>query len=417
MCSYMKICIVGCGNQGTGLAGLLAQEEDVEEIVLAHRDINKAKTALALVESLGQKVKLKNIRVEKADSLNSNEVARVAKGTDLIFNGIYSNCNIPLMQASLEVGAHYIDLLSNAVEGPGVPRNETIDAQLELDEKFKAAGLTAIPCLGVSPGWSSLVASNIIDQMDTVDSVITRNMDWIDSTELLAPVAPHHVFYLWLGPPHPTCMENGTLKEVDLLASEEVFEFPEPIGKQKIYTFTQDPDIVLIHRFSGKPIRYIEGKMAISMGGLEMKDVWIKAISKQTARHTGSDNMFELFGKSLMRTTDFKKLYEEGILKNGALACTVEVTGKKNGTPVRHTAYHVTTLSEAMKHIPWAGHNVYGTIGGLVLELVLMLGRGEFKKRGVIKIAELENPEFWFKKIEGRGHLLGEKIERGSCRF
>jgi saccharopine dehydrogenase-like NADP-dependent oxidoreductase len=411
----MRICIVGCGNQGTGLAGLLAQETDIEEIILVDSDIDRAKTAMGLVKSLGQKLKTKSIRVAEADALDSDEVACVANGTDLIFNGIYATYNTSLMQACLDVGAHYIDLRSNAVEGPGVPWNETIDAQLKMDEKFKLAGLTAVPCMGVSPGWANMMACYMIDQMDTIDSVICRNIDWIDSTDLLAPIAPRNVFYLWLGPPYPTCMVNGLPQKVELLESEEEFEFPAPAGKQKVYTFTQDPDIVLISKFANKPIPYIEGKMAICMGGLEMKDVWLKAISEQTAKHTGSDNMFDLFGKSLIYNTNFRQLCEEGILKDGILSCTVEVTGKKDGTTVRHTAYHSTTMTEAMKHIPWAGHNVYGTIGGMVVELVLMLCRGEYKERGVINVAEMaKDKDLWYKKLANRGHMLTEKVVKGT---
>jgi saccharopine dehydrogenase-like NADP-dependent oxidoreductase len=410
----MKICIMGCGNQGTGIAGLLAQEDDVEELILADNDINRATTAEALIKSMGNIVKTRSIKTAQADAHNSQEIAKVAEGVDLIFNGIFPSCNIPIMQACLKIGAHYTDLFSWAVEGPDVPRSETIDAQLELDEKFKSAGITAIPSLGIAPGWSNLVTRYIIDKLDTVDSVITRTVDWIDSKELLAPVVPWQVFYLWLGPPHPTYIENGQFKKIDLLESEEEYELPRPIGKQKVYTFAQDPDIVLLDRFSGKSIRHVEAKMAICMGGLSMKDVWIKAISEQTSKHVGADNMFELFGQSLKITTDFKTLCDEGKLKAGALGCSVEVTGAKSGVAVRHTAYCVTTLSESMKHIPWAGHNVYGTVGGMVIELILALCRGELNQQGVLKTASLDNPELWFKKMKARGQLLSEKIERDT---
>ena len=145
-----------------------------------------------------------------------------------------------------------------------------------------------------------------------------------------------------------------------------------------------------------------------------MKDVWIKAISEQTSKHVGTENMFELFGQSLKITTDFKQLCDEGKLKGGALGCAQEVTGTKDGVAVRHTAYCVTTLEEAMKHIPWAGHQVYGTVGGVVIELILALCRGELKREGVLKTADLENPEMWFNKMKARGHLLSEKIERDA---
>ena len=86
----MKICIMGCGNQGTGIAGLLAQEDDVEELILADNDINRATTAEALIKSMGNIVKTRSIKTAQADAHNSQEIAKVAEGVDLIFNGILS---------------------------------------------------------------------------------------------------------------------------------------------------------------------------------------------------------------------------------------------------------------------------------------------------------------------------------------
>lgn len=414
----VKVCIVGTGNQGTGMAGLLAQEPDVEELTLVDIDLARAQKAADLVRSLGNRCKVRNLRVFQGDASNVEEISKLARGSDLIFNGIYACYNYPLMRASLAVGAHYTDLRSNVAEGPGVPYEETIDAQLAMDEDFRNAGLTAVPCLGLSPGWANMVANYMIEEMDSIDSVIFRDIDWMDSTEILAPISPRNVFYLWLGPPYPTRIINGKPEKIDLLDSEETYEFPAPAGRQKIYTFTQDPDIMLVTKFSKKPIPYIEAKMGICMGGLEMKDVWLKAISEQTAKHAGAENMFDLFGESLTYNTNFRELHEQGILKNGMLSGSVEVTGRKDGVAVRHTAYHSATMLEAMKHIPWAAHNVYGTIGGICIEMVLMLCRGEYTKRGVINVAELwTEKEMWDRRIARRGIMLTEKIIKGTDLF
>ena len=71
-----------------------------------------------------------------------------------------------------------------------------------------------------------------------------------------------------------------------------------------------------------------------------------------------------------------------------------------------------------MKHIPWAGHNVYGTVGGICIEMVLMLCRGEYTKRGVINVAELwPEKDAWNKRIARRGIMLTEKIVKGTDMF
>ena len=48
----MKVCIVGTGSQGTGLAGLLAMEADVERLVIADYSEKNLEIARGLIDSL-----------------------------------------------------------------------------------------------------------------------------------------------------------------------------------------------------------------------------------------------------------------------------------------------------------------------------------------------------------------------------
>ena len=123
----MKVCIVGTGNQGTGpsfvpkrnekggtgMAGLLAQESDCEELVLIDISIEKALKAENLVRSLGERCKCTVIKVYQGDASDQDQISNLANGVDLIFNGIYAQFNYPLMRACLAIGAHYVDLRSN----------------------------------------------------------------------------------------------------------------------------------------------------------------------------------------------------------------------------------------------------------------------------------------------------------------
>lgn len=86
----MKVCIVGTGNQGTGMAGLLAQESDCEELILVDILLEKAQKAEALVRSMGERCKCRNIRVYQGDAANIQQISELAKGADLLFNGIYA---------------------------------------------------------------------------------------------------------------------------------------------------------------------------------------------------------------------------------------------------------------------------------------------------------------------------------------
>ena len=84
----MKVCIVGPGSQGTGLAGLLAMEADVEQLIIADYSEKNLEIARGLIDSLGDKKKVKDIQTKKVNAGDMDDVARVIAGSDVVFNGI-----------------------------------------------------------------------------------------------------------------------------------------------------------------------------------------------------------------------------------------------------------------------------------------------------------------------------------------
>lgn len=411
----MKVAVVGSGNQGTGLAGLLAREPDVERIVLADRDPAMVGTAVRLIEDLDGvdpgRLRLVPVTVDAADA---PAVARTIAGCDIVFNGTVPKFNLPIMEACLKAGAHYLDLFGLPYEGSGVPKAETIGAQFELDGEFKARGLLALPSVGMSPGWTSLAADYMIAGMDTVESVVIRWADWLDTTAFIAPISPEVLFHEWFGAPYPLCVVEGKPTEVDLLESEEYFDFPAPIGSMPVYTVTAHPDIVLIPQFCDKPIGRVEEKGGIVLGRLTMKDIWIKAIRAQTGKESPGPEQTaeERFARSFLAPIEFFNLYESGALTDAALSFTTEVTGTKAGHRVKHICYYTSTLELAQQHLPWASHSVYGTVGGMPIELVLGLGRGTITERGVLSVARLADTAWLWKAMAARGQIMTETIER-----
>ena len=264
----------------------------------------------------------------------------------------------------------------------------------------------------MSPGWTSLAAEYMMKGMDSVDEVIIRWADWLDTEVFIAPIAPIVIFHEWFGPPYPVSMRNGKVEAVDLLASEEEFEFPEPIGKQLIYTVTAHADVVLIDKFADKPISHIEEKGGIILGQTGMKEVWLKAISKQTALHPGKEDldMMETFAESFISPIEFNKYHEEGLIRDAVLSFTVKCRGESNGEKISHTCYYTSTLEEAKKHLPWASHAVYGTIAGVPIELLLRICRGEITQRGVVNLPDLGISAELMQACAARGQILTEKI-------
>jgi saccharopine dehydrogenase-like NADP-dependent oxidoreductase len=414
----VKVCIIGCGNQGGCLAGLMACEQDIEHMVLADMNIDTAKNVRSLIKGLGDKAKVKDVSVDTVNALDAGDVARVAKGASLVFNGILPFCNIAVMKGCLKAGAHYMDLYSMSVYNPEAPYNETIEAQMELDEEFKAAGLTALPCEGVQPGWVNLAAKYVIDQMDTIDSVIIRGLTWIESKELIAQGPDKLQIMLNLHIFPSSYIQDGKVVRLDSVDHGEEFEFPEPVGKKIVYMESLTAVEKIIQMSTDKPIRLLMSKGAILGGTSDIKETIFRAVREQVLKHPNNENIniVEALASSLksMANMNFKEALENGLLLKGADASSVDVTGTKDGQNAHHVLYYVSSLHEAVKHIPWVGNSAYGTSGGMPIITALMLLRGEITKRGVLTPAQLDNPKAIFKKLEERGHYLCEKIELSS---
>lgn len=410
----MKVCIIGSGAQGLGLAGLLAMEDDVEKLVIADHNPEHLNVARSQINTLGTKIKVKKIETKQVDASDTSAVAEAIHGCDIVFHCIIPKFNIPVMKACIREKCHYLDLFASPYAGNGISHDETIGAQFELDEEFKKIERLALPSVGMSPGWTSLAAQHMIDRMDTVDSVIIRWADFLDTDIYIAPVSSYVLYHEWFGAPGPVRTVNGKSELVDLLESEESFCFPEPIGERKIYTVTSHPDIVLIPKFAGKPVKICEEKGGIFIGNMTMQDVWVKGIQEATAQQGDERtcvNMMEEFGKALTPPIAFGQLLKEKRIRDHAVCFSCEVQGTRGNDKLRHTCYYTSTLEEAKKHLPWASPAVYGTIGGMPIELVLGLGRGKIKQTGVWSVGNLGIADLLNHGMKARGQIITEKID------
>ena len=230
----MKVVIIGSGAQGTGLAGLLVMEKDVEQLILADYSQESLDKAKQLIDSLGEKIQTNQILYRTVNAGSVEEVATLLEGSDICFHAIVPKFNLPIMKACLKAHTHYMDLIG--LPGSADDGDETIGAQIALFDDFAKAGLIAIPSIGISPGWTLLAAADMIEDFDTVDEVKIRWADYLDTDEFTSSINPTFMLSEWLGAPHPCAYKDGDLICESLLESEEEFEFPDPIGVRKIYT-------------------------------------------------------------------------------------------------------------------------------------------------------------------------------------
>jgi len=413
----MKVTILGSGAEGTGLAGLLAKESEIAQLVLADYSTDALENTKKNLAMLGDAIKGKDIQYVQVDASDIDGVAKVIHGSDVAVNAILPRYNIPIMKACIREKVNYCDLLTSP-EAPGVPIEETFTAQMELDDEFKKANIVAIPYVGISGGWISLVVKKAIEKLDTIDEVIIYFYEYIDTDEFLAPVIPIIVVSQWIGAPGPLSYQDGEVKVVDFIGNEEMYEFPGPAGMKPVYTNNALGDIQLIPDFAGKPIRRCEAKSGNGIGKLETKDILLTALFKASIKQGFEQeniNIMEAMADTFLLPNEYSRLMAEGKIRDDYFTMVTEVRGYKDGEYLCHKNWSITTLEETKKHLPWCGPTVYSTVGGTPVSFVLAMGRGSITQKGVVRVADVKNRQEILDAVASRGHILGEEIIRGKA--
>lgn len=155
-----RVVILSAGSVAADVAARVQAEADDVEIVVADRDLDKAR---AVVADLG-------LRPEQAaylDAADPASIREVIAGAELVFNGIgpYYRFGIATAREAVAAGAHYIDICDEY----DVAHALVTDA--DLDREAKAKGLIVLTGMGSSPGLSNLLGRWAVDSLDETDSV------------------------------------------------------------------------------------------------------------------------------------------------------------------------------------------------------------------------------------------------------
>jgi saccharopine dehydrogenase-like NADP-dependent oxidoreductase len=167
---------------------------------------------------------------ERVDAGNADSVAAALADASVCVNCVAYRFNVPVMRGCLAAGVHYVDL--------GGLYHVTRE-QLELDEDFRRAGLSAILGLGSAPGKTNLLAAAAARRLGEDP----RSLEiWAASRD---PAAADHPFpapysvrtLLDEVQLRPIVLRGGDLSDVEPLSGGAERDFPEPVGRARgIYT-------------------------------------------------------------------------------------------------------------------------------------------------------------------------------------
>ena len=210
----MRITVIGgAGKMACIAVQDLAQDPRVDEVVIADLNLDQAKVVEEYIKS-------PKITSQKVDVNDHASLVELLKGSDACLNGTVYYTNLAVMEACLSAGVHYTDMGGLFF---------TTHKQIELSDRFREEGLSAVLGMGSAPGIPNLQARYAADRLDTVESI--KIFDGIMPPPTDDPkftyAVPTIVDELIM---EPMVYKDGDFKAEAPLSGFEDYWFTKPIG-------------------------------------------------------------------------------------------------------------------------------------------------------------------------------------------
>jgi saccharopine dehydrogenase-like NADP-dependent oxidoreductase len=211
----MKIALLGAGIIGEVTARDLHVWDTPDEVVIGDLDGEKA-ARVAAEFGFG------SMQVDVRDPASLDAFLA---GTDAVVNTAQYQVNLDVMEGALRAGVHYVDVGGLFF---------TTRKQLELNDRFEAAGLTAVLGIGSCPGIANVHAGDLGARLDTVESVVIYNGATVDPSDTLK--WPYSLWTIFDEITEPSMVfRDGEFVAIEALGEEEMFPFMDPIGYAKTH--------------------------------------------------------------------------------------------------------------------------------------------------------------------------------------
>ena len=345
------------------------------------------RSARALKERLGPSSK---VRARALDASDPKALEEALEGISVVVQASLPGLNAPIQAACLVAGADYVDLAADSSD----PYRTT--------GEWLRAGRTAILGLGEDPSLSNLMARHLVDGLDRVDAVRVRDGDTASSPDYpFVPLFSPETFLqetlhgsrIW---------ENGRYRDVPPFGDPETYDFPTPVGPQRVYSVDHE-EVDSLPRFLGKEVRYVDFKLAMddrSVGILQMlRD--LRLLDPGTLEAPGP---LRAVLRALPKPADLAGRI------GGNAALVVEATGEKDGVPRSEALYTTMSHSEAFERFG-ATATAYLT-GTPAAVAVVQLLNGTLRQPGMNPPELLETGPF-FRMLAERGVVLRDRRSNG----
>jgi saccharopine dehydrogenase (NAD+, L-lysine-forming) len=215
----MRIVVLGgAGKMGCISVQDLAGDQRVKEVVVADQDHVQARKVAEIINS-------PKITIEQVDVADHEGLVGLLKDADACLNATVYYFNLQVMETCLDAKVPYTDM-GGLFHGTR--------KQLELNDRFSEAGVSALLCMGSAPGVPNIQARYAADRLDTIDSI--RIYDGIK------PPPPDDLRFSYAV---PTIIDEMTMPA--MVYRDREFVACEPLGEFEDYWFTPPLGLLPMH--------------------------------------------------------------------------------------------------------------------------------------------------------------------------
>ena len=367
----MKVLVLGAGNIGEKTVEDLVKS-GVKEILVADINVSKAEK---IAEKYGGKGTI--IKTRFIDVNNHIELVRLMDAADVVASSIgpFKYFGLPVLNAAIEANVDFIDICDDP---------EPTISELNLHEKARDAGVSAIIGLGNNPGIGNLCARYGASKLSDIEEI---KFIWIHPAfEDGSEASTEHAINVFSG--NVVTYRDGNWIEIQAGSEEEEVMFPDPIGRINVVN-TGHPEPLTIPR-------YIKGVKNVSCKGSIYPQWAAEEFMKFLSYGFGSRDPVKIDGLSIEPRKFFIAFIRKfaGKMANSggetAKASRVILKGKKM------------TLMYDRVGVEWNA--------GIPLSIgIQLLGERIIKMKGVYPPEGSIDPELFFDKLKKKGLRIIER--------
>jgi len=365
---------------GRAIAYDLSRFSDFDDIVIGEKDSKTRLSAKRFLQGTGVKTLVMNAE-------NSSGIKRVLQKGDVVISALPYRYNYRLATLALQTKTHFIDLGGN---------NTIVEKERHLFTKAKKNEVTIIPDSGLAPGLVSIITRDIVDHLETVNSVRLRVGGLPRHPQLPLQYqivfSPYGLINEYVE--DALILDHGKILQKKSMTEIETLQFPDPFGTMEAF-LTSGGCSTLPYTYRGT-IQYLDYKTIRYPGHCEK----IKAILDLGF---ADDKKINCAGQMIAPRDVFASLLMKNIPTTGEDVVLLKVMSEGIKQGKKRSREYLLIDSYDKKNKITA---MMRTTGYPVAITAQMIANGTIQQRGVFCPEEIIPPSEFFRELKKRNIML-----------